>query len=666
MTSVNQSQRASQRGASGGPLLGILLVAAAGLALLGLSERLPPSLWLRALWDPDAADMRQMLVHHSFLPRLVVSLLAGAALGLAGALFQQALQNPLAEPATLGVSASAYLAVLVTSLFIPSALPLGREAIALAGAAAGSLLVFGLAHDRLSPLSVVLAGLVVNVVCGSLSAILAIFNFDYLTSVFIWGSGSLAQNDWSVATYLLPRVALAMIAGLLIARPLALLDLGDAGAGSLGASARRTRLLALLIAIGLSAVAVSAVGTIGFIGLAAPLAARIAGGRSPKGRLTWSLLFGAVLLLLADQSVQWLAGPRGERLPTGIATALLGAVLLLELARQRKALDVRPADFVGTARRPASPAHLMATLIALAAAAVVVALALGRGEGGWIWDLGSDLFSLHLRMPRVAAAFCAGAMLGAAGLVTQRLMGNPLAGPEVLGVSSAAALGAIVATYLPAGGSRNMQLLCAAIGAGLALIAMLASARKHAFAPERLLLTGVALGALLSAIVALLVASGDPRAVSALSWMAGSTYRVGPEEARKAFVVALVLLGLSPFVLRWLELLPLGAVAAKSLGVSLAVSRLSLLALAASLAAAATLLVGPLSFVGVMAPHLGRAMGFGRVSSQLAAAVLLGATVLTIADWVGRNLLFPWEIPAGILAALVGGPYLIWLLKRAP
>jgi len=112
--------------------------------------------------------------------------------------------------------------------------------------------------------------------------------------------------------------------------------------------------------------------------------------------------------------------------------------------------------------------------------------------------------------------------------------------------------------------------------------------------------------------------------------------------------------------------LPLGGSTAKSLGVSLAVSRVSLLALAASLAAAATILVGPLSFVGVMAPHLARAMGFGRVSSQLLAAVLLGATILTMADWLGRNLLFPWEIPAGILAGFVAGPYLIWLLRRAP
>jgi len=666
MTNVAQSQHATRRSAFGGVLLGALLVAAAGLALVGLSERLPPALWLRAFWNPDAADMRQMLVHYSFLPRLVVSLLAGAALGLAGALFQQALQNPLAEPTTLGVSASAYLAVLTASLFIPAALPLGREIVALAGAFVGALLVFGLANDRLSPLSVVLAGLVVNVVCGSFSAILAIFNFDYLTSVFIWGSGSLAQNDWSAAIYLLPRVAIAILASLLISRPLALLDLGDAGAGSLGTSSRRTRLLALLIAVGLSAVAVSAVGTIGFVGLAAPLTARVAGGRSPKGKLLWSLLSGAALLCLADQAVQWLAGSRGERLPTGIATALLGAVLLLELARRRKALDIRQVDFTGNARRPASPAHLMVTLIALAVVAVAVALVLGRGEGGWIWGLGSDPFSLRLRMPRVAAAFCAGAMLGAAGLITQRLMGNPLAGPEVLGVSSAAALGAIIAAYLPAGGSRNIQLLCAGIGAGLALIAMLASARKHAFAPERLLLTGVALGALLSAIVALLVVSGDPRAVSALSWMAGSTYRIGAGEAKRAFVVALVLLTLSPLVLRWLELLPLGGSTAKSLGVSLAVSRVSLLALAASLAAAATILVGPLSFVGVMAPHLARAMGFGRVSSQLLAAVLLGATILTMADWLGRNLLFPWEIPAGILAGFVAGPYLIWLLRRAP
>lgn len=89
------------------------------------------------------------------------------------------------------------------------------------------------------------------------------------------------------------------------------------------------------------ATGVSGFGAIGFVGLAAPLTARVVGGLSPNGRLVWSLMFGADLLCLADQAVQWLAGPRGERLPTGIATALLRGVLLLELARRRETLHIQ-------------------------------------------------------------------------------------------------------------------------------------------------------------------------------------------------------------------------------------------------------------------------------------------------------------------------------------
>ncbi|KGM30929.1 iron chelate uptake ABC transporter family permease subunit, partial [Inquilinus limosus] len=115
---------------------------------------------------------------------------------------------------------------------------------------------------------------------------------------------------------------------------------------------------------------------------------------------------------------------------------------------------------------------------------------------------------------------------------------------------------------------------------------------------------------------------------------------------------------------RWLTILPLGPATGRALGVSLARSRAALLLLAAILTAGATLTVGPLSFVGLMAPHIVRMLGLRRPTPQILAAGLLGAGLMVLADWLGRTIAFPWQVPAGLVATFVGGTYFIWLMQR--
>jgi iron complex transport system permease protein len=204
----------------------------------------------------------------------------------------------------------------------------------------------------------------------------------------------------------------------------------------------------------------------------------------------------------------------------------------------------------------------------------------------------------------------------------------------------------------------------AAIGALAALIAMLGVGRRAAFAPERMLLTGIAVSTAFGALVAILLASGDPRMGMLLSWMAGSTYRVGAPEALVALALTSALLPLLPLFARCLEILPLGESSSRALGLGLGMSRFRLLLAAAVLTGAATLVVGPLSFVGLMAPHMARMMGLQRPMAQLYGSAVLGAFIMVAADWLGRNLLFPYQIPAGLLATLVGGPYFMWQVGR--
>ncbi|WP_428028787.1 Fe(3+)-hydroxamate ABC transporter permease FhuB [Ancylobacter sp.] len=648
------------------PVMLLLALATPALAasLVNLSLLLPPAAWWRTFTYPDFDDIAALLALYSFAPRLIVSLLAGAALGLAGALLQQVLRNPIASPTTLGIEAGASLALAAALVWAPALIGLGREWVALGGGLLAIGLVLALSRrSGLAPLVVILAGMVTGLACAALAALLALFNSHYLAGLFLWGAGSLSQQDWSAALFLGPRLALAGLAALLLMRPLALLGLDDGAARSLGLSLALARFAALAVAVALTGFVVAGVGSIGFIGLAAPVLARISGARRVGARLGVASLAGAALLWLADQMVQLLSGAFGEMLPTGAVTAMFGAPLLLWMIPRLRLPPHAGAGLISHAAGLMRPWPLLAGLAVLLAVATLVSASLGAGGEGWALAGPGDA-AWSLRVPRIMAAIAGGTMLAVAGTILQRMTGNPMASPEVLGVSAGAACGLVVALFLFDVAGRAGQALAATLGAGLALVAILALARASKGAPERVILAGVAIGALLDSLVSLLMASGDPRAVLLFNWMTGSTYGVDLASASRSLAAAALLLAALPLVARWLDILPLGDASARAVGMPPLLSRSLLLGLAALATALATLLVGPLSFVGLIAPPLARLAGLRRPLAELFGAALFGSLVMVLADFVGRTLAFPWQLPAGLVACMIGAPVFLWLLTR--
>ncbi|MFM0502686.1 Fe(3+)-hydroxamate ABC transporter permease FhuB [Paraburkholderia caffeinilytica] len=647
-------------------LAGALACGALLLSLHQLGTLLPMNLWWQALVSPDLHDMRQIVVHESVLPRLVTCLLGGAQLSLAGAIFQQVLRNPLAEPTTLGVSAGASLALSLALLFAPQWLFFGQEWVALAGAVLAMLIVTALAwRRRLAAVALILAGLIVNFYCGSINAVLTLFHHDDLQSLFIWGAGSLNQNNWDAPRALLPRFAAGACLAAALVRPLTMMSLADGSARALGVSLRFVRVTALALAVFLGASVVASVGVIGFLGVLAPTIVRLAGARRFRQRLVWAPLFGAALLWLTDQLVQMFSGA-WSGVPTGAVMSLVGAPFLFWLLPRLPALpdtvDMSPHELHQNRLRLPAWIALGAFLLVVA---VVLGLVLGATADGWHWSLGGDLDAmLHWRGPRVFAALAAGALLGVAGAIMQRVTGNSMASPEVLGISAGASLGLIALLFVTPEAGRVLQTGAAGAGAFVTLLAMLALGRRYGFAPERMLLVGITLGTAFSALVTVLLASDNPQMSGLLAWMAGSTYGVTTHDAVIACVSLAALGAVTALFVRGLDILPLGETVALSLGVNLGFSRLALLLLAALMTGVATIVVGPLSFIGLMAPHLARMLGFRRAVAQLAGAALLGAFILVLADWLGRNLLFPFQIPVGLLATLLGGLYFMWLMVR--
>jgi len=319
------------------PLL-IGLVVIAGLASLGLGAvPLPPTRILAAaLGDGDA--ITRTILFDLRLPRAVVGLLVGAMLGLAGAVLQGYLRNPLAEPSVLGASNSAALGAVAAIYFgfaewHAAALP----ALAILTGLGALLLLFALAGRSESPLTLILAGIAVSTLAGagiSLSLNLSPNPFAAM-EITTWLLGSIENRSSQHVLIALPCIAAGIALLLIDGRALDALALGEDGARSLGFDLGRVRMRVLLgVAIGVGgAVAVS--GSIGFIGLIVPHLVRPLTDRSPSSILLPSMLGGAALLTFADVLVRLI--PTSSELKLGVVTAFLGVpVFLVHLLRERR------------------------------------------------------------------------------------------------------------------------------------------------------------------------------------------------------------------------------------------------------------------------------------------------------------------------------------------
>ncbi|WP_245834606.1 Fe(3+)-hydroxamate ABC transporter permease FhuB [Vibrio salilacus] len=616
------------------------------------------------LWHFDQGNYQHLITYLTYLPRLTVALLSGFALAIAGSVMQFVLRNPIASPTTLGVAAGAELGMVLGLLLLPAGLSMPSFVPAFLGGCLATALVFLLSAKRgFAPLHMILAGMVVSLFFGSLNTMLLMLHEQKLTSIFVWGAGALNQNDWSSAKLLAPLIAAPTLLLMVLQRPLSALQFGDNVASSLGINIKQIKLLCLGLAIFITAAVVSEVGLIGFIGIVAPAIARLLGIRQLTAQLMVSGLIGAMMLLMVDLAIQPFSGVGGALLPTGAMTALIGAPFLLwllqrsQLQSQLRAREEPPQRYINIEAKVVLPL-MMTVLIAV----TVLALLLGQGQTGWNLSFNPSL--LELRAPRVMTALFAGVGLAFAGTIIQRVSNNPMASPEVLGLSSGAALALVLGSLLGVAVEREQQMLFGTLGA-LSVTALLwFMGRKHHFAPSQLLLTGIAISAGLDALLRIAMSSGHDNATALLTWLSGSTYLVAESDiyllATGVSVVALVALLLQ----RWIGIIEMGEVTATSLGLNSTRVRLVLLVLVAALTTLCTIVIGPLSFIGLLAPHMARSLHQYQPRTQMLSAALLGALVMVLADWLGRNLWFPWQFPAGLLASLIGGGYFLYLMRR--
>jgi iron complex transport system permease protein len=275
-----------------------------------------------------------------------------------------------------------------------------------------------------------------------------------------------------------------------------------------------------------------------------------------------------------------------------------------------------------------------------------------------------ELVVTELRVPRIVLGALVGAALGLSGSLVQTVTRNPLASPDVIGVGHGAAAATVLALATGAVSSPGALPLVSVTG-GLAAAALVyALAWRHGMQPSRFVLTGVGIGVALSAVVQLYLTDSELEAAEQLKlWLTGSLNGRGYEQAGPLSVVLLLALPALVWASRAMRPLGLDPDTAAALGVRVDRTRLALTALGVVLAATATGAAGPIGFVALTAPQLARRLT-RTPQLPLLNAALTGAVVLVAADLAARTLVPPLEIPVGALTALVGGPYLLWLLGR--
>lgn len=312
-------------------------------------------------------------------------------------------------------------------------------------------------------------------------------------------------------------------------------------------------------------------------------------------------------------------------------------------------------------------------VVSLCILAVLSVLALRIGSVSYttaeilesIFDTSSTIHTIivNLRLPRVLLAAIVGMCLAAAGTLLQAVMQNPLADPGIIGVSSGASVAATVVFLVVPSWTSSLPVL-AFLGAAAACLIIYLMAWKRGVEPTRIILAGTAVNAMLGAVSSFLTLLNADNLQGVLSWMNGSMAAVSWADVRQLGIYGGIGLVLALLCIKPANALQLGDDMAKNLGLRVNGMRILLSGVGAFLAAATVSVVGMIGFVGLVVPHITRLLVGSNHRVMLPTGMVLGACVVLFADTLGRTIAAPMEIPLGIIMAILGGPFFLFLLRR--
>lgn len=325
---------------------------------------------------------------------------------------------------------------------------------------------------------------------------------------------------------------------------------------------------------------------------------------------------------------------------------------------------------------------LITSLLLLAAVFCIFVISTGLGEVmisplnvlKTFFGYGNDmenLFIFSFRLPRIIIALLVGISLAIAGAILQGLIRNPLASPDIIGISGGGSVGVVV--FLMLFSNKNNALtvsiewmpVAAFLGATIIGLLVYFLSWKNGSTSIRLVLIGIGLSMLTQSLTTLFMIKGPIyQAAQANVWITGTVYGATWEQVRTLLPVVIVLLIVSIISVRNVNIQELGDELATGVGSAIQKNRLLLLVLSTALTGSAVAFAGAIGFVGLMAPHIGRRLVGSSFGALLPVSALIGAILVMVADLIGRTLFSPLEVPTGVFTAAIGAPYFIYLLYK--
>jgi len=662
-------------GLFGGGLAVLFLLSIASLCFG--EAQIPFEVVLEALFQRE-----DLLLHNVIwdmrMPRAILGLFAGAGLAVAGGLLQTVTKNPLASTDTLGINAGAYFMVVAGTIYFPALLHQSPFLFAAAGGGLAAICAYALGGGRsTSPIRLALAGMIVAMVLGSFTSALHIFHATETQSLFLWGSGSLAQLDWKGVAYAWPGVSAVIIVAFLMGKHFDVLNLDQSTAASLGQKVNLTRFAGLALAVLAASVVVSVVGPIGFVGLVAPHLVRLSGLRKHHWLIPATALWGAILLTAADVLTRMIRSSMGE-MPVGAMMAIIGAPWLIWLIlRKMNGISGSLSNSsmsVGSNRLRIGFPLTAFIMLFLAVLFILISMTMGGTRiplsqlfAGLIGSDEASSYSvlLKLRLPRTLVAVGAGIALSVSGVLIQASVRNPLADASILGVTSGAGFGALLVLIAWPQVSIVFLPIAAMGGAILAAAVIFVFAWRKSLNPSVLILLGIAVSAIGSAGIQALIVLGPLWGSSGYIWLTGSTYGRTWDQFLMICIFLVVLLPLAWWLGRRFDLLAFSDDSSTGLGLPVRKTRFFAMAVGVLLSAGAVAAVGTVGFLGLIVPHIIRSLIGHNTRQSIVLSSLLGALLLVLADAIGRTILAPIEIPSGLLITLIGAPYFLFLMFRS-
>lgn len=604
-------------------------------------------------------DLFVFILKNYILSRIGVCFICGVLLSLASLLLRKIMHNILVSDTTLGVSSASGFFLLLASLFFPFFYENFKIIIAFIGAIIILIPIFVLGYKkRFNNVSIILLGLISSLFFSALISLFILLYPEESKTFLFYNSGYFTQNGLKDFFQIAFFSSIGFVFLYFFSASFKVLTLGDIVAKSLGVNVILSKIITLALSAYFIALVISFVGSIAFLGLFASILIHQFKFDDIKKEFLFCSLIGGFSLLNIDLILQLLQLLKDINLPTGSVVSFLGVPLLIYIIFKKIKIYPNNNDFLDGNYFFVSKYILFGIGFILLVLIFIVNLYFDFSNLSINFIISKEI--IDLRFYKLIILACSGALMAIVGFILQRLSFNTMASSEFLGINSGASLGVLFALWF----APFFIWPLALIGALIVLFLLIFLCFVKKINIQKIILLGVCIMFLTDSFFKLVLLSADVRVYSFLAFTQAGILNANSTNALIICIFTFVSFLIVPFFIRWLNALRLGEICAMSIGLDLFKIRIILLIFCALISVLIVLNTGPFSFVSLLAPHLANLFFVQNIKIKLFLAALIGALVMLLAEFLSKIFAFPYEIPLGIIATLLGSVYFIFMVRK--